>query len=139
MIRKTCINGQCGLLLVSVLFFQAFDAGAQKVYRCNINGKIEFRQVACETGDETELYVTDQNGGLTPSEPGLRLRKRVKKTDKISRRKPNGASEKQCWNKQQKLERVERRLRSGYRASQYQSLHDRQREYEDFIQRFCRQ
>ncbi len=143
---KTILNGPCSLLLFSVFFLQAFDASAQKVYRCDVNGKIEFRQVECKEGDESELYVTDPNGGMTPSEPGVRLPKKARKTRSVTRSKPSGsgggsgggANDQVCWHKQQGLARVQSKLRSGYRASEYKYLHDRQREYEDYISRFCR-
>jgi hypothetical protein len=125
-----------------VLFFTLFcclAAMAQDVgiYRCNVDGAIEFRQTACEQGQENLQHVSNTSSGLTPSEPGLRLKKISEKAYTISSAKPRQASEMQCWKKRQRLQRVERRLRTGYRASEYQRLHDRRREYEDYLRRFC--
>jgi hypothetical protein len=138
MMHKYLINGPIGLFMIAGCVAEASAAEAVLVYRCQYDGKIEFQQIPCQAGDETLLPVTDHSGGLSPSEPGLRLPRPAHKAGKHSGRKPRGASERQCWKKQQQLSRVERRLRAGYRASQYQSLHDRQREYEAFIRRFCR-
>jgi hypothetical protein len=136
--RLTAIAATCLFLLLSVLFWRTSAAEGMTLYRCNIDGEIEFRQTACREGVETRLHTTHSSSGLTPSEPDLRLKTASEKTDTVSRRKTKLVSEKQCWNKRQQLDRVERRLRTGYRASEYQRLHDRQQEYEAFIHRFCR-
>ena len=139
MIHRMPLPGQitrfllCGLLAVHCL-----AASAVSLYRCDENGVIEFRQTACEAGKEQRIQVDNSSSGVTPSEPGLRLKKTSEKTDS-KRRKPSKArSEKVCWGKRQQLDRIERRLRSGYKASEYQRLHDRQRAYEDYLRRFCR-
>jgi hypothetical protein len=125
-------------LLCSVLASQCLTASAVTLYRCEKNGVTEFRQTACPAGQERRIHVINSSSGLRPSEPGLRLKKMSEKTDKSSRKQPKAASEKPCWRKRQQLDRVERRLRAGYKASEYQRLHDRQREYEAYLRRFCR-
>jgi hypothetical protein len=136
--RLTAIAATCLFLLLFVPLWRTSAAEGMALYRCNIDGEIEFRQTACREGVETRQRIIYSSSGLTPSEPGLRLKKTSEKTDTVSRRKTKQVSEKQCWNKHQQLDRVERRLRTGYRASEYQRLHDRQQEYEAFIHRFCR-
>lgn len=139
MFNRMSYTGLAGLfLLLYILTCRASAAQGVTLYRCNIEGEIEFRQTACEAGDETLQHVTNINSGLTPSEPVLRHETVSEKTDTVSQRESPSVSEKACWKKRQLLDRVESRLRTGYRASQYQRLHRRQEEYEDFIRRFCR-
>ena len=109
------------------------------LYRCDDGGRIEFRQTACERGDESVTVVTDGSKGMTPSEPGLRLKKPSEKTDTVVHtEKAREVAEKRCWRKRMQLERVERKLRAGYKPSQYQRLHERQDAFTDYIRRFCR-
>jgi hypothetical protein len=137
MFHKMALKGQ---IVLSLTLFCCAATMAQGVglYRCDIDGAIEFRQTACEEGGESRQRVTNTSSGLSSSEPGLRLKEKSEKADTVSKAKPRQASEMACWKKRQRLQRVERRLRTGYRASEYQRLHDRQREYEDYLSRFCR-
>lgn len=140
--HRSNLAGRTGLLFLSLLISQLdcrlSQAGGVSFYRCNVDGMIEFRQTACERGEESMTHVTDSSRGMTPSEPGLRLKKPSEKSDKTARTESKPADEARCWKKRQQLERVEQRLRSGYRPSQSQRLHDRQDEYEAYLRRFCR-
>jgi hypothetical protein len=131
-----------GQIFLFLLLFLIVGRGATAqgvtYYRCEVDGNIEFRQTACKTGDETPHHVTNSSSGLTPSEPGVRLKKPSEKTDMVAGKKNPGTNDRSCFRKRHQLDRVERRLRAGYRPSEYQRLHDRQREYEDYIRRFCR-
>ncbi len=139
MIHRMAARGQTFLfLLLFLIDFHGAMARGVTLYRCEVDGNVEFRQTACETGDETLHNVTNSSSGLTPSEPGVRLKKPSEKTDTVTGKEIPQGGDRSCWTKRQRLERVERRLRAGYRASEYQRLHDRQREYEDYIRRFCR-
>jgi hypothetical protein len=126
------------LLLCCLLAGLPLLALGVSLYRCDKNGVIEFRQTSCQAGQEQHIQVINNSSGLTPSEPGLRLKKASEKTDRVSRKPSEASSDKGCWRKEQQLQRVERRLRAGYKASEYQRLHDRQREYEEYLRRFCR-
>ena len=130
---------------VILLFFicGSINAGAGMaqgvtLYRCEIDGAIEFRQTACEEGEESLQHVQERSSGMTPSEPGVRLKKPSESTDTVTQKRSQASNQQVCWGKRQRLERVERRLRAGYKASEYQRLHNRQREYEAYIRRFCR-
>ncbi len=139
MIHRMAVPVHTFLFLLLFLIY-CRDATAQGVtlYRCEVDGKVEFRQTACEAGDETLHHVINSSSGMTPSEPGVRLKKPSETADIVTGKKIPHGTDKACWTKRHRLERVERRLRAGYRASEYQRLHDRQREYEDYIRRFCR-
>jgi hypothetical protein len=137
MIHKMTLKGQI-ILFLPLFCCTAAMAQGVSLYRCDIHGEIEYRQTACEEGDESRQRVKNTSSGLSPSEPGLRLKHTSDRADTVTRAKPRQASELQCWKKRLTLQRVERKLRAGYRASEYQRLHDRQRECEDYIRRFCR-
>lgn len=123
----------CYLLMGQPLFAQGVN-----LYRCEANGVPEFRQTPCLDGRERRQQVIEASGGMTPSEPAVRLKRAPQKTTRTSRRSAETSNKKGCWNKRQQLEQVERKLRRGYKASEYQRLHDRQREYEDYLRQFCR-
>jgi hypothetical protein len=125
-------------LLCGLLAGHSLSALAVSLYRCDKNGSVEFRQTPCRGGGERRIHVINSSNGMTPSEPGLRLKKASEKPDTVSRKRRKTPSDKQCWRKRQQLERVDHRLRAGYKASEYQRLHDRQREYEDYLRQFCR-
>ena len=140
--HKLTFAGRIGFsfLLIAVLQIgcPVLATADMSLYRCNVDGRIEFRQTACESGDQSTLQVVEHSSGMTPAEPGLRLKKPSEKTDTVQKPSKNDASEQQCWRKRQQLEKVERQLRGGYKPSQYQRLHDRQDEYESYLRRFCR-
>lgn len=135
--RKTPHVQILRLLLCSLLAIQPMTVSAATLYRCDENGVVEFRSTACAAGEGRRIQVKNNSSGVTPSEPGLRLKNASEISDRKSRKGPTVSSEKQCWAKRRQLDRVERRLRAGYKASEYQRLHDRQREYEDYLRRFC--
>lgn len=140
--HRSSLSGRFGRLFLAFLVSQSvcrcLQAEDLVVYRCDVNGVMEFRQTACERGEETLTHVIDSSRGMTPAEPGLRLKKASEKTDTVVRTKVQPDVEERCWRKRSQLERVERRLRAGYKPSQYQRLHERQDAYETYIRRFCR-
>jgi hypothetical protein len=142
MYHKSSLAGRIGcyflIFLASLPILRRAQAAGVALYRCDVGGVLEFRQTACEQGDESTIHVNDSSRGMTPSEPGLRLKKASEKSDIVSRQREMPAVEARCWKKRTQLDRVERRLRSGYKPSQYQRLHQRQDEYEAYIRHFCR-
>ncbi len=134
---------RCGLLLfagmglVSVCCLPA-SGQAVEFYRCTLNGQVEFRQTPCPEGEQERTQVIQQSSGMTPAKPGLKL-SRPKKQKQV---KSGNALDKQpnterCWKTEKKLEQVERQLRAGYSASEYERLHQKQDEYEEYLDRFC--
>ncbi|MCU7842533.1 MAG: hypothetical protein KZQ93_01690 [Candidatus Thiodiazotropha sp. (ex Monitilora ramsayi)] len=139
MIHITC-RADFLLLLLFLLLpgCRQVMAGDVMLYRCTVDGVVEFRQTACLKGGEGKIHIKDHSKGITPSAPGLRLKKVSEKSDAKPLSKNNGASEERCWKKRRQLERVERKLRAGYKPSQYERLHERQETYESYIRKFCR-
>ncbi len=131
-----------GLLLVVITL--CFICGSEPMagdtthYRCVIDGVVEFRQTACPQGNGDKIHITDHSRGITPSEPGLRFKEMTEKRATQSSSRRNKDYGERCWKKRRQLERVERRLRAGYKASEYERLHQRQARYEDYIREFCR-
>lgn len=139
MFHRMTLSGQIlRFLLCGLLASQSLAAFGVSLYRCDKNNVIEFRQTPCRGGEGRRVHVINNSNGLTPSEPGLHLKIPSEKADRVSPKVHKASSDKRCWRKRQQLERVERKLRAGYKASEYQPLHDRQREYEDYLRRFCR-
>jgi hypothetical protein len=133
MFHKMTLKVQIVLFLLTSLFYSpAAPAQGLNHYPCDINGESKFRQAACEPRlDLSHACSPDcmnAYGLVSTSE----------QADVVSRAKPRRSSERQCWKKRQSLQRVQRKLRTGYRASEYQRLHDRRRSYEDYLRRFCR-
>ncbi|MGD8588710.1 MAG: hypothetical protein PVG22_07730 [Chromatiales bacterium] len=114
-------------------------ADAVELYRCTRNGMVEFRQTACPDGEQAITEVIEQSGGISPIEPALRLEPATphKPHTGHATGQPQAAQER-CWKTRQRLEWVERQLRAGYKPSQYEGLHRKQSQYEDYLRRFCR-
>ena len=132
----------CGLVLrmLTLCFLCKTEgaAGGVTLYRCVVGGTVEFRQTACPQGDEGKIHITDHSRGITPSEPGLRLKEMTEKRAPQSSTVGKKEYRERCWKKRRRLEQVERKLRAGYKASEYERLHQRQARYEDYIREFCR-
>jgi len=112
---------------------------AVELYRCTRNGVTEFRQTACPDGEQAITEVIEQSSGISPIEPGLRLQQPTPEKPHSVKKKPSTeAAEERCWKTRQRLDWVERRLRAGYKPSQYEGLHRKQREYGEYLKRFCR-
>ncbi|MEN8179950.1 MAG: thioredoxin [Pseudomonadota bacterium] len=127
------------MLLAGLLVGVSSTAWSVEFYRCTLNGRVEFRQTPCTAGEQEKTQVVEQSSGMTPVEPALRLapakaKRQKSKPVRETKRKPN---EERCWKIEKRLERVEQRLRGGYKASQYGKLHRTQDEYEDYLKRFC--
>lgn len=131
--------GPC-LIVLTLCFISGSESLAEGAthYRCVLDGKVEFRQTACPQGSGGKIHITDHSRGITPSEPGLRFKQMTEqgKTQSSSERKKDNRE--RCWKKRRQLERVERKLRAGYKASERDRLHQRQTTYESYIREFCR-
>lgn len=127
----------CWVLLAGFIVSTAGEA--VELYRCLRDGAVEFRQTACEDGEQSVTEVIEQSGGISPVEPALRLEKvSPQKTGSAGDPDRSTAVNERCWKTRQRLEWVERRLRAGYKPSQSEGLHRKQREYDDYLKRFCR-
>lgn len=115
------------------------------VYRCTtLDGAVEFNQFPCADGaSEQEISIQDRKTGWVPSDTPRRQTTKKPGKSRNRKRKTSGADqaaarrEKQCWNKRQLVEEVNRKLRRGYKAGQGVKLRDRRRGYEDYIRKFC--
>ena len=122
-------------------------ADAVKVYRCRgEDGAVEFRQWHCEQGLQREVQVdTTPSGWIPPpASPDSRRARRAGK----SRSKPASRSssrsadrkrkqEKECWRVKKRLEKLEWRMRRGYKAGRGPGLRRQRQDYEDYLRKFC--
>ena len=121
------------------------SAASTGVYRCMTpDGNIEFQQGPCGgVADQSELTLEDRpTGWVPPDPPKARTDSKTKAQKETSRSRstPKRAKpdERACWEKRQKLDDVEARLRHGYKAKQGMELKRKQESYEDYLHRFCR-
>ncbi|RLJ22464.1 hypothetical protein DJ031_00810 [bacterium endosymbiont of Escarpia laminata] len=122
----------------------AASSGGVTVYRCQLpEGGVTFQQVSCVLGEQQRIRIVNRSAGLSPAKPALRLQKTKQK--KVSKRRSKAtkprrkrSEERRCWAQRKKLEKVEKRLRTGYKASQSDKLHRQQADYEDYLKQFCR-
>ena len=73
------------LLFYGLLAAQPLSAGGVSLYRCDANGVPEFRQTWCREGGGLRVRVIEASGGMTPSEPALRLKQAPQKPARVSR------------------------------------------------------
>ena len=121
------------------------SAASTDVYRCMTpDGNIEFQQGPCAgAADQSEVTLDDRpTGWVPPDPPRTRTDSKAKahKETSRSRSAPKRAKpdERACWEKRQRLDDVEARLRHGYKAKQGMELKRKQESYEDYLHRFCR-
>jgi hypothetical protein len=126
------------LFCLFVGWFVVSGSQALELYRCTRNGVVEFRQTACPEGEQAITEVLEQSKGISPIEPALRLpAPKLERSQPSETGKKPQATNERCWKTQKRLEEVERRLRAGYKPSQYEGLHRKQVEYEEYLKRFC--
>jgi hypothetical protein len=139
--HKAYRPGLLSLCLTLVWPSLQFECQALELYRCTRDGVVEFRQTACAEGEQEITEVIEQSAGITPAEPGLRLERETRrnKPEKSRRRdaRQSPAVSERCWKTEKRLETVQRRLRAGYKASQYDGLHRKQSQYEEYLRMFC--
>ena len=122
---------------------------AETVIRCQLpDGQVSFSYLPCSSGVQDELEFEDQKVGweaprapLKPegkskSERQQQLRRQAAALRAAKKEKER--KQKDCWNKKQKIERIQERLRRGYKAGQGRTLHYKKRELEDYLREFCR-
>lgn len=135
-----------GLVWIYCCVIGAAQAGVS-VYRCtDSDGRVELRQTYCPSGDQQQLRVDTSNlGWVRPTVPDSSNRKSGSNESAAERRSgsersrvSDEAKQRRCWKVENKLERIKRRLRKGYRASEGDELRQRRREQEQYLRRFCR-
>lgn len=117
-------------------------AESYRMYRCQVpGGGVEFRQHPCPEGQGMELRIEDRPVGweAPPEIPDSDWKPSPAPTPKsdgasAARR---GAQEEKCWKVSKRLERVNARLRQGYRPAEGMELRRDQAEYTDYLNRFC--
>ncbi len=129
----------------------ASHAAAVEVYRClDEKGEVTFQQGPCEgAGEKLESgEVQAAWGPLRQGEKQLyqayrkRDRQRHAKSRKARLASATGGSvpaqNATCYDKRHALEKVQARLRAGYKPSQGDSLRRRRDYLEGYLRRFCR-
>ncbi len=135
-----------GLLLCAVA---GSPAGAlETVIRCQLpDGRVSFSDRPCRTGVQDELEIRDRRVGWeAPRTPWKIERQSPRERQRAVRgraaalraaRKERARKKRDCWNKSAQIDRIQERLRRGYRAGQGRTMRYRQRELEAYIREFC--
>ncbi len=121
----------------------------ETVIRCQLaDGRVSYSDRPCSMGAQDELRFKDQKVGWEAPRTPLKLEHRSKRERKQQSRKQAVAlrmarkermrNKKDCWKKKQKIERIQERLRRGYKAGQGRTMRYRQRELEDDLRAFCK-
>jgi hypothetical protein len=129
----------CCALLSTVLTTPAL--AQTTVFRCTApDGSIEFREHPCQGGvQQRELEIRDNRTGWVPPEPAPREQPKTQRKPKQRSAKPETDKyADRCWQKRQQIERIDNELRAGYKPARGERLKDRRREYEAFLNRYCR-
>jgi len=148
MIRPANRQRSHPLLLQSLLLPALFclpcsgPADSTRVYRCTgEHGQVEFRQGPCVDGSsQQELEIEDVKVGWEAPAAAVEVKKRPGKTTAKKSSTSSGNSKKreeQCLKTEQRLENINRKLRSGYKAGKGADLRHKRRQYEEYLERLC--
>jgi hypothetical protein len=124
-------------------------AGQAQVYRCTAaDGSIEFRQHPCADRQRSRrVKIEDTRTGWVPPKPkpesASDSQGPSERENAAARRRPARASDEhkyaeRCWRKRQQIQRINNELRAGYRPARGERLKDRRRQYEAYVDEFCR-
>ncbi|MES9878643.1 MAG: DUF4124 domain-containing protein [Candidatus Sedimenticola sp. PURPLELP] len=135
----------CTLCLLGLAQVFPRSAVADEIYRCEgEGGRAEFQQVPCADKSIKPLELSPQvvDWVAAPrlksgSAGGSKAKKSTRSRGSAAARKRTATAEK-CWRNEQKLERIQWKLRKGYRPAEGERLKQRRRELEAYGKRFCR-
>lgn len=135
---KVCLFAMC------IGALAAAPATATQIYRCeHASGPPSYQQVPCRGGGgPVELSPPAARWeGLREGERQLLERYRREDARPAKRRarkaRDDRPSERSCWQKRQRLERVSAKLRRGYKPAQGERLRRSRDELYEFIRRYC--
>jgi len=122
---------------------------AETVIRCDLpDGRVSFSDRPCRSGIQEELKLEDQKVGWEAPRTPLKIERKSKRERRQQAkreaaalrmaRKEKARKKKDCWKKKQQIERIQWRLRRGYKAGQGRTMRYKQRELEDYLREFCR-
>jgi hypothetical protein len=129
----------CAALVVLSLSAGALQAQST-IYRCTApDGSIELRQYPCHGRDAAEeLQIQDNSTGWVPPQPAPEPKGKPKATKPRQKTDDADRYADRCWQKRQQIESVENELRAGYSVARGERLKRKRREYEAFVNQFCR-
>jgi len=112
------------------------------LFRCiDDEQHVTFSQTACYSGRVERLEVKVQNSGwIKPKHHRSKSKPRRQEPENLTISHDNKISRLQrerCWRTEQKIERIQRQLRQGYRRDQGERLRLQRREHEAYLGRFC--
>jgi len=148
----SCFGTRSGSLLLMIPLLYAWHAplgfaDAVKVYRCSgKDGVVEFRQQHCDQGHQEQVRVDTTPSGWIPPRPEPENKRKKRAAKSRSKTVRQGGSrtaelkqkqEKECWRTQKRLDKLQWRMRRGYKAGKGPGLRRQRRDYEDYLRKFC--
>ncbi len=128
----------CGALILAAT---TPTPGQSTVYRCTApDGSVEFREHPCRAQDtERALAIPDSRTGWVPPQPEPPVKQRpAAKSKRRSTTNDGDRYADRCWKKRQQIESINNELRAGYAPARGERLKRRRREYEAYLNRYCR-
>lgn len=119
-------------------------AGSAAVYRCrDSDGGVLYQRAPCAGGSEVELdtRTTEWVAAPTIRHGGRpdRSATRDRQAAALSRAaQAKARQEKACWRAEQRIDRIDRTLRKGYKPARGERLRQQRREQQAYLRRFCR-
>ena len=116
-------------------------SAGDRVFRCvGQDGRIEFTQTGCVSGQSEAITIVVPEGGWVkpkrvPRKPFTH--RSYSSADKPPANPEKRGNDKQCWGVQKRLQRVQRQLKRGYQPAKGDKLRLRRDELEDYVRRFC--
>jgi len=142
-------NKWLGFFVWVGLLISLSTEAVETVIRCQLaDGRVSYSDRSCRSGIQDELEIDDQKVGWEAPRTPLKLEYRSKRERKQQSRrqavalrvarKEEARKKQDCWKKKQKIERIQERLRRGYKAGQGRTMRYKQRELEAYLSEFCR-
>ncbi|MCG8428311.1 MAG: DUF4124 domain-containing protein [Chromatiales bacterium] len=122
--------------LCLTLFSMPLLAG-ETVYRCRDDrGRVLYQQSPCLSGSSEQVNVEVQSSAWLPVENAKKILakpiKKKKRKQSFKGWKQRKKLEQKCARVEKRLERIQSKLRAGYKASQGNKLRRQREELEDF-------
>ncbi len=137
-------------LIAWVALWASLSVGAaETIIRCHLpDGRVNFSDRPCRSGIQDELKFKDQKVGWEAPRTPLKLKRKSKRERQKQARKKAAAlrrakkerarKKRDCWKKKEQIDRIQERLRRGYKAGQGRTMRYRQRELEGYLREFCK-
>ena len=126
-------------LSVTLSLVPASPAHGVGLFRCvDADGQVTFSQTACSSGRVERVQVEVQNRGWIKQTSKKRAKRPSRDREPaVQEAQVNRAQRERCWRAEKRIDRIQQRLRQGYRRAEGERLRRERREQEEYLSRFC--